>query len=159
MWITRHVSTPQRGVESKRRTSLELEGAGFSLLAPGRAPAPRVRERSRRSKKKKFLRGKGVGKGKGKGKGWRFVLQRIIFHRFRTIAALWYVSTFQRKIGKWLLLLLLPLSILFSYRSLEFAFAFTSDPVFHLKEKGKVKIANRKRKRSFLYLRVFNTTY
>lgn len=66
------------------------------------------------------------------------------------MAALWHVTTLRRKTRKWLQLPLLPLRILLSYRSLELAFTFTSDPVFHQRErKGKVKIANRKRKQVF----------
>lgn len=76
--------------------------------------------------------------------------KELYFVVFRTIAALWHVTTLRRKTRKWLQLPLLPLRILLSYRSLELAFTFTSDPVFHQRErKGKVKIANRKRKQVF----------
>lgn len=76
--------------------------------------------------------------------------KELYFVVFRTIAALWHVTTLRRKTRKWLQLPLLPLRILLSYRSLELAFMFTSDPVFHQRErKGKVKIANRKRKQVF----------
>lgn len=128
------------GVEKTPRRALSRKGLGSPLPA-GVRPAPRVRERSRRRNMKKILR----------GRGGVLCFKELYFVVFRTMAALWQVTTLRRKTRKWLQLPLLPLRILLSYRSLELAFTFTSDPVFHQRErKGKVKIANRKRKQYFL---------
>lgn len=138
------------GMEKTPRRALSRKGLGSPLPA-GVRPAPRVRERSRRRNMKKILR----ERASARARAWEGVaflcFKELYFVVFRTMAALWHVTTLRRKTRKWLQLPLLPLRILLSYRSLELAFTFTSDPVFHQRErKGKVKIANRKRKQYFL---------